>query len=148
MDPEIHAKSFRGSKPPKMEVENWTCPEPAIQGKFVLIDFWATWCAPCRASIPHLNQLQSKFKDKLVVIGLTDEPLATVKEMKSPIIEYAVASDTKARMAKAAEVQGIPHVMLIDPSGIVRFEGMPKYLDEKGLGRLLDKYAGEEPHER
>lgn len=141
--PELHAKSFRGSRPPRFEAENWLGSAPPTQGKFVLIDFWATWCGPCRASIPHLNQLQSKFKDKLVVIGLTDEPLATVKAMKSPKIEYAVASDTKGRMLKAAEVKGIPHAMLIDPSGIVRFEGMPNYLDEKGLGRLLDKYAGQ-----
>jgi len=138
--PKIYAKSFRGNRPPKFEAEAWLTAAPDSKGKFVLIDFWATWCGPCRASIPHLNQLQAKFKDKLVVIGLTDEPLATVKGMKSPKIEYAVATDTKARMLNAAQVQGIPHAMLIDPSGIVRFEGMPNYLDEKGLAGLLEKY--------
>jgi len=139
--PQLHAKSFRGSKPPKFEAEAWLGNQPDTKDKFVLIDFWATWCGPCRASIPHLNSLQAKFKDKLVVIGLTDEPLNTVKAMKSPQIEYAVATDTKARMLSAAQVQGIPHAILIDPSGIVRFEGMPHYLNDQSLGKLIEKYG-------
>ena len=139
--PEIHAKSFRGTKPPKFEAEAWLGNQPDTRGKFILIDFWATWCGPCRASIPHLNGLQSKFKDKLVIIGLTDEPLNTVKGMKSPRIEYAVASDTKGRMLGAAQVQGIPHAMLIDPNGIVRFEGMPHYLNDQSLAKLMQKYG-------
>jgi cytochrome c biogenesis protein CcmG/thiol:disulfide interchange protein DsbE len=139
--PEIHAKSFRGSKPPKFEAEAWTGNQPDTRGKFVLIDFWATWCGPCRASIPHLNGLQSKFKDKLVIIGLTDEPLNKVKAMKSPQIEYAVATDTQGRMLSAAQVRGIPHAMLIDPSGIVRFEGMPHYLNDQSLAKLIEKYG-------
>jgi cytochrome c biogenesis protein CcmG/thiol:disulfide interchange protein DsbE len=139
--PEIHAKSFRGSKPPKFEAEAWIGNQPDTRGKFVLIDFWATWCGPCRASIPHLNGLQSKFKDKLVIIGLTDEPLSKVKAMKSPQIEYAVATDTQGRMLSAAQVRGIPHAMLIDPSGIVRFEGMPHYLNDQSLAKLIEKYG-------
>jgi cytochrome c biogenesis protein CcmG/thiol:disulfide interchange protein DsbE len=139
--PEIHAKSFRGSKPPKFEAEAWIGNQPDTRGKFVLIDFWATWCGPCRASIPHLNGLQSKFKDKLVIIGLTDEPLNKVKAMKSPQIEYAVATDTQGRMLSAAQVRGIPHAMLIDPSGIVRFEGMPHYLNDQSLAKLIEKYG-------
>jgi cytochrome c biogenesis protein CcmG, thiol:disulfide interchange protein DsbE len=139
--PQIHAKSFRGQRPPQIMVDNWLTPPPDMNGKFVLVDFWATWCGPCRQSIPHLNELQAKFADRLVVIGLTDEPLEAVRKMKSPKIAYAVGSDTQARTSKAAAVQGIPHAMLIDPQGIVRFEGMPQYLDEKGLAKLIAKYS-------
>ena len=139
--PKLYAKSFRGKKGPMFQSEKWIGATPDTKGKFVLIDFWATWCGPCRASIPHLNQLQSKFKDRLVVIGLTDETVEQVKAMKSPKIEYAVAVDTQGRMSNEAQVRGIPHAMLLDPDGIVRFEGMPNYLTEKGLERLLDKYS-------
>ena len=138
---DISAKSFRGSKPPKFEAESWQGSPPDTAGKFVLIDFWATWCGPCRASIPELNQFQARYKDKLVVIGLTKEPLEVVKKMKSPKIEYAVASDTQGRMSNAAGVRGIPHAMLLDPSGIVRFEGHPGYLSDAVLKKLFDKYS-------
>ena len=54
-----------------MGVEKWLTDAPDLNGKFVLVDMWATWCGPCRRSIPHLNELYAKFKDRLVVIGLS-----------------------------------------------------------------------------
>ena len=71
---QIWAKSFLNQKAPELVVEKWLAKEPDRKGKFVLIDFWATWCPPCRKAIPELNGLQKKFGDKLVVIGLSDEP--------------------------------------------------------------------------
>lgn len=139
--PDISAKSFRGSKPPKFEVEKWQGSPPNTAGKFVLIDFWATWCGPCRASIPKLNQYHAKYNDKMVIIGLTDESLDQVRAMRSPKIEYAVASDTQSRMSNAAQVRGIPHAILMDPSGIVRFEGHPGYLTDDVLKKLMSKYS-------
>ena len=122
---QIWAKSFLNQKAPELVVEKWLTKEPDRKGKFVLIDFWATWCPPCRKAIPELNSLQKKFGDKLVVIGLSDEPEAKVKGMTTPQIDYAVAIDTKARTKTAVGVSGIPHVLLIDPQGIVRWEGFP-----------------------
>jgi len=137
----IHAKSFLNRPAPDISVEKWITGVPDMQGKFVLIDFWATWCGPCRRSIPHLNELYSKFKDKLVVIGVSEESEQAIQAMTEPKIEYTVVSDTQGRTAKAVEVTGIPHAMLIDPRGIVRFEGMPHYLEEKSLALLIEKYS-------
>lgn len=139
--PKQPAKSFRGSAAPHFVVEKWITPKPAMAGKFVLLDFWATWHPPCRDSIPHLNELQAKFKDQLVVVGLSDEPEADILRMVQPKINYAVAFDTSGRTKREVEVAGTPHAILIDPKGVVRFEGMPHYLTEKGLKVLIDRYG-------
>jgi len=64
-----------------------------------------------------------------------------VRRMKSPAMEYSVGVDPQGRTLKTVQVTGIPHALLIDPQGVVRFEGMPAYLTESGLERLLEKYA-------
>ena len=141
----LWAKSYLDKKAPDLVVEKWLTKEPDRKGKFVLVDFWATWCGPCRKAIPELNALHKKFGDKLVVIGLSDEAEATVKAMKTPTIEYASAIDTQKRMKKELEVTGIPHVLIIDPQGIVRWEGFPLLggheLTEKVVADILEKYG-------
>jgi cytochrome c biogenesis protein CcmG/thiol:disulfide interchange protein DsbE len=121
----LWANSFVNQKAPKFETEKWLTSAPDCAGKFVLIDFWATWCGPCRKAIPELNAIHKKFGDKLVVIGLSDETEAKVKKMADPKIDYFVAIDTQGRMKKAVGVKGIPHVIILDPKGIVRWEGYP-----------------------
>jgi cytochrome c biogenesis protein CcmG, thiol:disulfide interchange protein DsbE len=138
---EIHALSFRGRTAPRFVVEKWLTSRPDTTGKFVLIDFWATWCGPCRASIPELNKLHAKFADKLVIIGLSDESENDVRAMKSPKIDYNVAIDTSASMKTAVGVRGIPHALILDPNGVVRYEGHPGYLNERNIAGLLAKYS-------
>ena len=124
---ELYADDIRGKKAPKLVVENYmTDKEPDLAGKVVLIDFWATWCGPCRKAIPELNELQAKFKDDLVVIGISDESPATVQEfMKKTEMKYASAIDMQATMKKAINVRGIPHVIIMSSDGIVRWQGFP-----------------------
>lgn len=137
----VTAKRFLGSNAPRFVVEKWLTPMPNTPGKFMLVDFWATWCVPCRVAIPRLNAFQDKFGDRLVVVGLSDESESAVKLMKSPVINYSVAIDTKSRMKREAQVTTIPHAMLIDTQGIVRFEGNPQELTEQALEELLTTYA-------
>jgi cytochrome c biogenesis protein CcmG, thiol:disulfide interchange protein DsbE len=145
----LWAKSFLNQKAPKFEAEKWLTTVPNCKDKFVLIDFWATWCGPCRAAIPELNTLNKKFGDKLIVIGLSDESEAAVRKMTVPKIDYFVAIDTQARLKKAVEVEGIPHVIIMDPQGIVRWEGFPLMdgfeLTEKVVADILAKPGRSEP---
>ncbi len=137
----ISAKSVLNQPAPTLVVEKWLTPEPDTQGKFILVDFWATWCGPCRRSIPHLNTLYGMFRKRLVVVGVSGETEFEVRRMTNPVISYPVAIDTRERMATTLEVKGIPHAILIDPKGIVRFEGHPEYLNHDNLASLLDQYG-------
>ncbi len=143
-DKRLWAKSVLNEQAPVLVVEKWLGDTPETEGKFILIDFWATWCGPCRVAIPHMNEFSKKFADDLIVIGISDETEDKVAEMKEPVIEYFSAIDTEKRMSSALEVKGIPHVILIDPQGIVRWEGFPSLkgheLTADVIAELIKKY--------
>lgn len=139
----LWAKSFINKKAPEIIVEHWITESPETIGKFVLIDFWATWCGPCKKVIPKLNDIHHKFKNKLVVIGVSDESVEKVKSMNNPNIEYYSSIDTKKRLKRTYEVVGIPHCVIIAPNGIVVWEGWPEQkgyeLTEEIISDLIEK---------
>jgi thiol-disulfide isomerase/thioredoxin len=123
------ARAQDGRQPPEINAKNWLNTEPLnlakLQGKVVVVEFWATWCGPCRASIPHLVELRKKIdRSKLEIIGLTDEPLEKVegfaKDMK---MNYSVG--TGSTSGEAYGVTGIPHAFVIAPDGKIAWEGHP-----------------------
>lgn len=145
-----------GDPAPKLDTGKWVQGEPVKdfqKGKAYLVEFWATWCPPCRASIPHLNEIYEKYKDKgLVVIGQNcwerDDSLVApfVKKMGDKMT-YRVAlddkkSDEKGKMAKtwmeAADRNGIPSAFLVDTKGVIAWIGHPMTLKDQVIEGVLE----------
>src|SRR5436190_3803005 len=80
----VSERSLLGKQAPALQVDKWIGDKPALENKFVLINFWASWSAPCRQTIAELNSLQKKYADKLVVIGVSAEPESAYAELSSP----------------------------------------------------------------
>lgn len=98
---------------------------PDRAGKVTVIDFWATWCGPCRMAMPKLDKLQ-KESDDLVVIGISDENENTVKTFLSRNKHgYAQAIDQTGSINNALKIQGIPHVVVLSSDGVIRWQGNP-----------------------
>ncbi len=136
-DKKMWAKSIIGQKAPAIEVEGWVTEPGDLKGKYVLVDIWATWCGPCRKGIPELNEWQEKFSDKLVIIGISNEPKEKVESYAKENIKYANGFDTQSRVKNELKVTGIPHIILINPEGIVIWEGFPKLPGEELTTEVL-----------
>lgn len=92
------------------------------KGKIVILDFWATWCGPCRRGIPDLVSLQKEYKDKLVVIGISlDKVSGTDKDvkgfMKEYKINYPVIWGNEKVTKDYGDIQAIPTSFVIDQKG-------------------------------
>jgi thiol-disulfide isomerase/thioredoxin len=134
-----------GDPAPKLEVKEFLKGEPVAsleKGKIYVIEFWATWCGPCRTSIPHVTELQKKHKD-VVFIGVSvwendaNAPKPFVEQMGDKM-GYRVALDdglgNAGKMAnnwmKAAEQDGIPAAFIIGKDNKVLWIGHPMQMDK------------------
>lgn len=143
-----------GDRAPALTTGRWVQGEPVKAfepGKAYVVEFWATWCGPCRVSIPHLNELHIKYQDKgLVVIG--QDAWETNDKLVEPFVQkmgdrmrYRVALDDKenhsGRMAqawmKAAGQQGIPAAFVVDTRGHIAWIGHPLELKDRIIEQVL-----------
>lgn len=140
-----YAMDRRGQKMPELTVEEWITKRPeAPKDKLLVLDFWATWCGPCVASIPHMNQLATKFDDIALFVGVSDEPSdafakGLTKIKKTPKdFSYSLALTPSRAMSNYFAIQGIPHCVIVSSDGIVRWQGMPSQLDEDTFRQYAD----------
>jgi thiol-disulfide isomerase/thioredoxin len=143
----LHAgadKSMLNQPLPDLKVD-YLKSTPDLKGKVVILEFWATWCPPCRDSIPHLNKLYASLKDKgLEIVGVTDEDKRTIREFTKKVpMDYPVAIDRDDKLSKAFGVRGIPHAVVADRTGKIVWEGHPMQLNEKSLEKWLAEKAPE-----
>ncbi len=112
-------------------------------GKYLLVDFWASWCGPCRLAIPHVKELYNKYSDALTVssVSLDSNEKAWRKAMEQENMEWAQLWADKDRVKGATEpyaVSSIPFMMVIDSQGKIVFGGH----DPNNLTEFLEKTFG------
>ncbi len=102
-----------------LEGETYTLKK--LIGKVVIVDFWATWCPPCRREIPHLVNFYEKYKDKgLIILGVSNEDTVTLDNFKKENnITYPILLGNNEVFQKFG-VRSIPHTIFIDKKGNVR----------------------------
>lgn len=95
----------------------------ARAGRVVVVDFWATWCEPCRQSFPAYQKLVNEFGGKLVVIGVSvdESPEGIASFVKSTGVKFQIGWDEGQVAAKSYEPPKMPTSFVVDGSGIVRF---------------------------
>lgn len=148
-----------GDTAPKMDVAKWVKGAPVNsfqKGKVYVVEFWATWCGPCKKSIPHLTKMQKKFGANVTFTGISvyegqdlkdnkhlDKVASFVKDM-GKTMDYTVGADAKEGvMAKswmeAAGQGGIPTAFIVNKEGKIAWIGHPMV----GLGSVLQKVVAD-----
>ena len=149
------AELMVGDKGPGLQTGKWIQGEPvrAFDSNHVyVVEFWATWCGPCIASIPHLNELCQKFKDRgVIVIGQdvwdSDDAVAPFVKKMGTNMTYRVALDDKSHdpdgfmnsnwWKRKVNHHGIPTAFIINQDGLIAWIGHPMGLKEQVLEDIV-----------
>lgn len=117
---------FDGEEAPEFSlksVDGKTVKLSDFKGKIVIIDFWATWCPPCRRGIPDLVAIQNEFKDKVVIVGISLDREKTIKDVPGFVkdygINYPIVYGDEKVVTSYGGIQSIPTSFIVDKKGNV-----------------------------
>lgn len=137
-----------GGPAPEINATDWLLNEPEdkdLSGKFIVLEFWATWCGPCIAAIPHLNELQEKFqRPDLYFISLTDEARVKVEQSLDRLNFSSIVATDETKQTQIAfgdgqkGLEAFPMTVLISPTGKIIWVGEPKQLSEEVMEAFLN----------
>ncbi len=127
-----------GAKLPAYDAE-YLGEAPSAESKFMLIDLWATWCAPCREEFPHLNTLHSQFSSRgLSVVGLSQEPKATAQAFLPKVdIKYKLGAAGAKPLQRQLGIKALPYAVLVNRPGIIVWRGQASSLSAADVERHL-----------
>ena len=150
---EVRSPSLNiGDPAPPLRLREWIKGTPVEQlekGKMYVVEFWATWCAPCRSAMPHLSTLARKYREKVTVLSIDvmerkTTPFEKIKAFVDSMgdrMDYAVAAEQGYLMQSgwlnAAEAGGIPSCFIINAEGKIAWIGHPMLLEEV-LSKVLN----------
>lgn len=147
----LYAKDVQGKAlPVPFGKETWLSEPVPLEGRVVVLDFWATWCGPCIAASPMLDALQKKHMDDLVVIGVAGQSRGQYPEderairqyMKQHKVAYSHVHDAGQGVYRSLGITAIPHVVVLSSDGIVRWQGNPY---EPGFQKVVEETLAVDP---
>ena len=116
----------------------------SFKGKYILVDFWASWCGPCREENPNVVKAYNKYKNKnftILGVSLDEEKDKWIKAIQNDGLNWTQVSDLKhwnSMVVPLYHIEGIPHNVLIDPNGRVIAEGLRGIVLDMKLEKLLE----------
>lgn len=135
-----------GQPMPGFELEDWRNGELTLddlRGHIVLVDFWATWCAPCLVTVPERNQMQADYAGRgVVILGICGSKTGQDKYddiLAQHPMDFPTARDTTAAYGEWWRVMWMPTYALVDRDGIIRGVGLDPEKLEEALGWLLEE---------
>ncbi len=117
------------------------------RGQVVLVNFWATWCGPCRQELPHLNRIYDKYKSSgfvLLGVNIDDDPRAATDLAAKLGVKFPVLLDTDKKVSRVYDMSAMPATLLIDRDGRVRHihrgyrDGVENTYEEQVRGLLKE----------
>lgn len=110
--------------PPTLEAFELTGEFPEMGGKVTLVDFWASWCAPCKAAFPEMEKLYQKYKGEgfqIIAVSVDQKASQMQRFLDKQKPSFATPHDAGQKMVKEAGIEVMPSSFLVDRKGVVRF---------------------------